>query len=238
MEWSSTIYVKNSIRWYLGKFVQIEDTRVWSTQNRIGIVRHGDSSEDIVAQSSEVEDDGEEKHRSETSIANIWRQKWENWKKRAVFERRQSVVSCMRVTIVQSRYQKPHHTLSHKVQTHEVEVCREKEMPVAKGSLKSSIDRRVHTSWKVLAPNRLVSIGILPNVNSFKLNLDVSSAQSAPSRTGRQVAIVKSVVELRITGHWAARFCNDFWEGHKSVGTNSTNTIHEGCIASSKHLRK
>ena len=37
-----------------------------------------------------------------------------------------SVVSRMRVTIVQSRYQKPHHTLSHKLQKHEVEVCREK----------------------------------------------------------------------------------------------------------------
>ena len=29
------------IRWYIGESVQIEITSVWSTQNRIGIVRHG-----------------------------------------------------------------------------------------------------------------------------------------------------------------------------------------------------
>ena len=38
---------------------------------------------------------------------------------------------------------------------------------------------------KVLAPNRLVSIGILPSVSSLQRNRDVSSAQSAHSRTGR-----------------------------------------------------
>ena len=38
---SSAIHVKNSTRWCSGKFVQIEDSWVWSTQNRIGIVRHG-----------------------------------------------------------------------------------------------------------------------------------------------------------------------------------------------------
>ena len=41
------------------------------TQNRVGIVRHGDSSVDIDAQLSKVEDDGEKKHRSETSTAKI-----------------------------------------------------------------------------------------------------------------------------------------------------------------------
>ena len=35
------------------------------------LVRHGDSSEDIDAQLSKVEDDGEEKKRSETSIAKF-----------------------------------------------------------------------------------------------------------------------------------------------------------------------
>ena len=64
-------------------------------------------------------------------------------------------------------------------------MSREKEMPEAEASLRNSIDRRVSTSRKVLASNRLVSIGILPNVNSRKLNRDVSSAQSAHSRTGR-----------------------------------------------------
>ena len=41
------------------------------TQIRIRIVRHGDSSEDIGSQLSEVEDHGEEKYRSETSITKL-----------------------------------------------------------------------------------------------------------------------------------------------------------------------
>ena len=86
----------------------------------------------------------------------------------------------MRVTILQSRHRKPYHPLSHNLQKHEVEVCREKEMPQAEASLRNSIDRR-----KVLAPNRLVSIGILPHVNSIKRNLDVSSALSPHSRITR-----------------------------------------------------
>ena len=47
---SSSVSVRNSVRWYIGKSVQIEDTWVCATQNRIGIVRHGDSSVDIDVQ--------------------------------------------------------------------------------------------------------------------------------------------------------------------------------------------
>ena len=41
------------------------------TQNRIGIVRHGDSSEDIGSQVSKVENHGKEEYRSETSITKL-----------------------------------------------------------------------------------------------------------------------------------------------------------------------
>ena len=44
----------------------------------IRIVRHGNSSEDIDAQLTEVEDDGAKEHRSETSITKFRRQKREN----------------------------------------------------------------------------------------------------------------------------------------------------------------
>ena len=40
-------------------------------KNRIGIVRHGDSSEDIDAHLSDIEDNGKEKKRSETSITKL-----------------------------------------------------------------------------------------------------------------------------------------------------------------------
>ena len=54
---------EDSIWWHSGKSVQIETTWVWSTQNRIRIVPHGNSSENIDAQSSEIEDHGETEHR-------------------------------------------------------------------------------------------------------------------------------------------------------------------------------
>ena len=53
------------IRWYPGKSVQVEDTWVWSTQYRIRIVRHGDSSEGIGSQPTKVENHGAEETRPE-----------------------------------------------------------------------------------------------------------------------------------------------------------------------------
>ena len=37
---------ENPTWWHLGRIVQIKNTRVWETQDRIGIVQHGDSSEE------------------------------------------------------------------------------------------------------------------------------------------------------------------------------------------------
>ena len=70
---------EDSLRWYPGKSVLIENTWVRAIQNRIRIVRHGDSSEDIDAQLSKIEDDGRRKSTSETSIAKLWRCTRENW---------------------------------------------------------------------------------------------------------------------------------------------------------------
>ena len=69
------------------------------------------------------------------------------WKEKGDSVRKETVaVSGTRVTIVQSRHQKPHHPLSHNLQEHEVEVCPEKEMPEAEASLRRSFDCRVNTS--------------------------------------------------------------------------------------------
>ena len=72
---------KDSIGWYSGKSVQIKTTGVRATQKCIGIVRHGDSSEDIDTQLSKIEDNGEEEYRSEILIAIFQRQTRENWKR-------------------------------------------------------------------------------------------------------------------------------------------------------------
>ena len=42
--------------WHLGRIVQIKNTRVWETQDRIGIVWPGDSSEEGWTWSSQIED--------------------------------------------------------------------------------------------------------------------------------------------------------------------------------------
>ena len=147
MGWSSTIYVKDSVRWCLGKSVQIKNTWVCATQNGIGIVRHGNSSEDIGAQLSEVDNGGEEEFRSEIAITKLWRPTWNRssgqkskgtdrrlkqrkgicylWKERPMFEGRPVQFWAWELTIVhKNRHRKPLHPLSH--QWHEVQVCRGK----------------------------------------------------------------------------------------------------------------
>ena len=47
-----------------------------------------------------------------------------------------------------------------------------------------------------------------------------------------------TTVGLCIVGLRAAGICHDFTEGHKSLGTKPTSTIHKICAASSKHPRK
>ena len=122
--------------------------------------------------------------RSEITITKLWRQarehgnrnscqesKWIKWRWTrnryrlpANVRRDTNAVSGMGVKIVhKNRHRKPPHLLSH--QWHEVEVCQEKGTSEAKVSLASFFDNRADTFWKVLARDRLVSIGILPNVN-------------------------------------------------------------------------
>ena len=129
-------------------------------------------------------------------------------RKGAVFEGTKAV-SGMRVTIVRNRHRKPNHPLSHNLQKHEVEVCRETEMPEAEASLRNSLDRRVNTSWKVPAPNRLVSIGILPSVNTIKRN------QERDQRTDEQNARVSFPTV------WQQGTCKKFrvlrsWSGYRN----------------------
>ena len=75
-EMGSTFIVNGTIPtwWHPRKSVQLEDTWVWSIPNRIGIVWHGDSSEDNGSQLSEVERHGVKMKRSETSITKLGRQ--------------------------------------------------------------------------------------------------------------------------------------------------------------------
>ena len=64
---NSVVYDENPAWWHLGRIVQIKNTRVWEIQDRIGIVRPGDSSEEVRTWLSQIENYGEEKYRARNS---------------------------------------------------------------------------------------------------------------------------------------------------------------------------
>ena len=72
----------NPILWNLGKLVQIKNTRVWETQDRIGIVKKGDSSEENRTWLSQIENEGKKKYRAEVTNEQFWGQKRKLWNKR------------------------------------------------------------------------------------------------------------------------------------------------------------
>ena len=55
---------KDSTWRHLGRIVQIKNTKVGETQDRIAIVRPGDSSEEVRTWLSQIEDDDEKKFRA------------------------------------------------------------------------------------------------------------------------------------------------------------------------------
>ena len=61
---------------------KLRNTRVWETQDRIGIVWLWDSSEESRTSLSQIEDNGEKKYRAEFTNQEFWGQKRKFWKKR------------------------------------------------------------------------------------------------------------------------------------------------------------
>ena len=61
------VHDENPAWWHLGRTVQIKNTRVWETQDRIGIEGPGDSSEEVRTWLSKFESYGEEKYRARNS---------------------------------------------------------------------------------------------------------------------------------------------------------------------------
>ena len=106
-----------------------------------------------------------------------------NGKQKDSVREERSVVSGTTKISVQNRHQKPLHPLNH--QHKEVEVLRGKRTSEAGVHQGSSLDSRAKTTCQVFAPIHLVTIGILPNVNSISLNRVVRSAISARLHTGR-----------------------------------------------------
>ena len=68
-KWDGIFFVcdENPTWWHLGRIVQIKNTRVWETQDRIGMAWPGDSSEEIRTWLSQIKSYGEEKYRTRNS---------------------------------------------------------------------------------------------------------------------------------------------------------------------------
>ena len=64
MERNFIVSDTNPIWWHLGTIVQTNNTGVWETQDRVGIVQYGDSSEESWTWSSQIQDDDEKKYRA------------------------------------------------------------------------------------------------------------------------------------------------------------------------------
>ena len=60
----SIVFDENPTKWNFGRIVQIKNTRIWETQDRIGIVWPGDSSEEVRTWLSQIEKDGEKTYRA------------------------------------------------------------------------------------------------------------------------------------------------------------------------------
>ena len=160
-----------------------------------------------------------------------------------------NAVSGTTVMSVQNRHRKPLHSSSHQHQ--EAEVGREKGVRLGR-----PVDSRAKSSWKVLALNYLVTIGILLNVNSISLNRAVNSAKESsfphwkveeqpnkkPNKGGDNSAVdlVNDVRKLGcvLPDMEPPRSSSISRKSTRRLGTNSTSTIHKSCAASSKHPRK
>ena len=221
---NSIISDANPIWWYLGRIVQIEDTWVCATQNRIRIVWHGDASEEIDAWLSEVENDGEKKYGSETPFTKLsltpgmGELNLEPWSRverdfQALKEEKVSVTSGKERQVFARR---PLHqnTLPPRLLSqpyHEVEVCRGREVSEAKVTMGPFFDNRVDIIWRVPARERLVNIGIRPSANFYKTKRVVSQETRVCFRItrlinnhikGRRKATSQKAEKVRTTALW------------------------------------
>ena len=78
---NSTVDDEHPTWWHLGRIVQIKNTRVWETEDRIGIVQYGDS-EKFWTWLLQIEDNGKKKYRAEFANEEFWGQKRKLWNKR------------------------------------------------------------------------------------------------------------------------------------------------------------
>ena len=76
--WNFLINDENPTWWHLGRILQTKNTRVWESQDRIGIVWPGDSSEEIRTWLSQIENYGKKEVSSKIYEIRILAPEMEN----------------------------------------------------------------------------------------------------------------------------------------------------------------
>ena len=187
MGWSFTIYVKDFIRWYPGKSVHIEDTRVWSTQKTVLELYDMEIHQKISMPNYQklktmVKRSVDQKLRLRNSDARHG-----TFESGAVVKNPKGLISvegrkgicyqwkekdqssqgdrCTFRYKTQDRAHKPEHTTA----TPSRSKCIEEEVSGAKVTMGPFFDNRADIIWEVPARERLVNIGIRPSANSIKV---------------------------------------------------------------------
>ena len=197
---SSIVDVKNSIRWYLGKSLQIENTWVCSTPNCTGIVRQ----EDISSQVSDTRGSGDKEHGWEMTTEKFSRQTWENRNRSSGQESKGFQWRCSRKRYRlpvegkghcskgnqcsfwhesndRAQQKNPEHndaTPSETSITRGRSVCRGIEVWRVKVTLVWVLDNRADTIWMARARERFVNICIHPSADSMKHNRVVKAGNT------------------------------------------------------------
>ena len=198
----------NSIWWHLGKLVQIKNTRVWETQDRIGIVQYGDSSEESWTWLSQIEDNGKKKYRPEFTNEEFLRPETEimrhapwsrirgqNSVNKEVLEivgngKLTGSVRKERIAVsdtIRKSVQKQHSRilLQDLLRGRMGKMHREPEVLEAEAQVGEWLDCRARITSKELAPIHSVKNGILQNAGSTSPRMDADLGKSALMRIAR-----------------------------------------------------
>ena len=228
---------RKSIWWHLGRIVQINNTRVWETQDRIGIVQYGDSPEESRTWLSQIEDNGKKKYRAEFEKEEFWGQKWEFWNKRrgresGVKQREQRSLgdccqwkadgqcskgdSCSFRHDMNKRAESTQPNPSPRSSTQQSEKCIDNQKSQRQKSQWKNVSIAARITSKELAPLHSVKSGILPSVCSTRPRVVVGLEKSALVRTSRLMkSLAKGLKRLVTKVQW-------FFEDYTTIGLRNS----------------
>ena len=225
----------NPIWWHLGRIVQVKKTSAWETQDRIGIVQFGDSSEESRSWLSQIEDDGEKRSiKQNLRMKNfvVWNGKCEtnrgqesgdktawaknSWRLLAVENQRGSVLKeTVAVSVTMSISVQNRHSrilLWDLLRDRMREMRWEPEVPEAKVPVEECLDGPARITSKELAPIHSVKSCILQSACSTSRKMDADLEKSALMRTARLMnSPAKGLKRMVTKVQWLCWKVHDNW---------------------------